>query len=53
MPDESKLPSTHRILEREAADSDDRKQDAPNPGDDEDFRRVIARLRAVLQVREG
>ena len=53
MPDESELPSTRRILEREAAGSDGRNKDAPDPGDDEDFRRVIARLRAVLQVREG
>ena len=53
MPDESELPSTRRILEREAAGSDSPNQDAPNPGDDEDFRRVITRLRAVLQVRGG
>ena len=53
MADESELPSTRRIIEREAAGSDSRNQDAPNPEDDEDFRRVIARLRAVLQVREG
>jgi len=53
MPDDSELPSTRRILAHEAAGPDGRDQDAPDPGDDEDFRRVIARLRAVLQVREG
>lgn len=53
MPDESKLPSTRRILERETAGPTGLTQSAPKPGEDEDFRRVIARLRAVLQVREG
>jgi len=53
MPDESALPSTRRILKRDAADPDEGNQPTPDAGDDEDFRRIIARLRAVLQVRSG
>lgn len=47
---ESELPSTRSILERETIGASSRNQPAKT-GEDEDFRRVIARLRAVLEVR--
>ena len=39
-----------RILERETGAESARERGA-SPGDDEDFRRIIARLREVLQIR--
>jgi hypothetical protein len=53
MPDEPELPSTRSIIEKDARAPDSRAAPASNPGEDEDFRRIIARLRAVLQVRQS
>ena len=56
MPDETELPSTRRMIEQAAAGSPAREARAADTASavdaDEDFRRIIAKLRAVLQVRE-
>jgi hypothetical protein len=52
MPDDFKLPSARQILESDAAAARNAPSDELPPDTvDDDFRRVMAALRAVLQMR--